>query len=153
MCKFNVGDIVIGNANSFCDMSTENVIAEVVEVYENNDTVICIKDLEGTIPYQVPANAFDLFSTRRYFEEPLQVMFFDGSCEYGGKGYEMGIAYEYTVICGCCGAAIPIDKIYDDAEEYEEEYSKSIKNPIIPLPHWASMSEYLSDWDRVPSFD
>ena len=54
------------------------------------------------------------------FEKPTQVKFWDED----GHHWLGGIGIGTYIICGCCGATIPLDEIYEDA---------SIENPVKPL--------------------
>lgn len=61
------------------------------------------------------------------FDEPTQVMFYDGS------EYHAGIAYHDEVICGCCGGTFEVADINEMALE-----DKVV--PIVALP-WVDFSE------------
>lgn len=67
------------------------------------------------------------------FENPVQVKFYAGAL----KSWLGGIAYKDYVICGCCGAVIPIETIYKEATEDEIE-----DEPIEKLS-WITISDEL----------
>lgn len=70
---------------------------------------------------------------KTYFETPTQVMFrdFDNECWVGG------IAYHNEIICGCCGAVIDLEELYDEAEEVD------CAEPVYPYQHWVDISEEI----------
>ena len=79
-----------------------------------------------------------------YFEAPTQVEFYDFENEY----YIGGIAYQNYIICGCCGARILLDEMYDEACDYagyeDYDFSKALEKGIVHiLPEWVSIEEYI----------
>ena len=71
------------------------------------------------------------------FERPTQVAFYNVE----DKCYDAGIAYGDEIICLCCGGAIPIDELLQEAEE-EAPHVKAV---IISLDWINLRSECLGD--------
>ena len=64
-----------------------------------------------------------------------QVEFYDSK----KKGYLWGIEYGDVIICSCCGYAIPVAQIYDDATNDE------ITTPaIIRYDFWVDFSDFIA---------
>lgn len=69
-----------------------------------------------------------------YYEIPTQVKFIcDDTNNYLG-----GIAFEDYIICGCCGATIPIEEVYANAEDLGTNLE-----PIITFDEWVDISENI----------
>lgn len=68
-----------------------------------------------------------------YFEVPTQVKFWD----YTNGRYHGGIAHRDEIICGCCGGAFNISKIYKVAPDTLLEY------PIIVYDNWVCISSAI----------
>lgn len=49
-----------------------------------------------------------------YFDHPTQVKYWDG------ESYIGGIGFGENIICGCCGGIVPLDEVYDFAEDLKE---------------------------------
>ena len=68
---------------------------------------------------------------KRTFKKPAHVKWFDF---FEGE-FKHGIAFNGEVICACCGGVVPLEEIYEAAEDFE------IENPIIEIPYWPPLYE------------
>ena len=71
---------------------------------------------------------------KRYslFDTPVQVRWYDRD----GGDYATGIALGENVICSCCGGLIPIEEIYEAAEEDQVQ-------GIFVYNEWANLSDSI----------
>ena len=60
--------------------------------------------------------------TPLYYKTPCQVRFYDA---YDGE-WRGGIAYQDFIVCGCCGAIMPIEDIIEDAKQCMLHFDKAI---------------------------
>lgn len=86
-----------------------------------------------------------------YFEVPTQVRFWE--CEE--QDYVGGIAYHDEVICGCCGAVLPIEEIYEHAEEARADGEIApAENDVIQELSWVPINVEIAGedpWPRDPA--
>ena len=79
-------------------------------------------------------------SKQLYFETPKQVRFWECAC----LDYVGGIAYKDEIICGCCGATLSIEEIYEHAECDREEGERCpAENEVIQVLSWVPVSEEI----------
>lgn len=69
---------------------------------------------------------------RKTFKKPTHIKWFDF---FEGEEFKHGIAFNGVVICACCGGVVPLDEIYEAADDFE------IENPIIEIPSWTPLYE------------
>ena len=67
---------------------------------------------------------------KRTFKKPTHVKWFDF---FEDGEFKHGIAFNGVVICSCCGEVIPLEEIYEAADDFE------IENPIIEFPYWTPL--------------
>lgn len=72
---------------------------------------------------------------KMWYEEPTQVSFIDVDNEPYRLG---GIAYRDELICGCCGAAISLEELYEEAREADIDEDK-----VIEVLDWFDISEAI----------
>lgn len=66
------------------------------------------------------------------FDYPTQVKFWDED----GARWIGGIGFKDIIICGCCGATIEIEEIYDSTPSW-------IDNPIKIYKNWLNISSEI----------
>ena len=95
---------------------------------------------------------------KRYFEEPTQVIFFEPNGAditlnaqgvqrdywYDHTAWCTGIAYHDVIICACCGQAIDIDSLYEDAAEI------TMRTDIVFELSWVGIGDAIADDDCYP---
>ena len=79
---------------------------------------------------------------KKWYERPTQVGFCDvDMSEKDNIRYMGGIAYQDKIICGCCGALIDIEEIFDGVAEFfpegtpviiEDGYWNDVAQEIMP---------------------
>ena len=74
----------------------------------------------------------------RNFDAPTQLAYWD----VDGNHYVAGIGYGTEIICGCCGAVIDIDEVYEFAPA-------EITNPIIPYEEWMDFTSEIIGSDTT----
>lgn len=70
-----------------------------------------------------------------WFEQPVQVSFYN----FDDDNWMNGIGYRNEIICGCCGAVIPLEDLYD-AEMLAIE-----PQPVRTLSDWVDFSDYIGE--------
>ena len=70
------------------------------------------------------------------FKKPTQVAFWD----VDGSHYTGGIAYGTEIICGCCGAIIEIEEVYEFAPEG--------RTPIVVYNDWEPFDDFIIAYDE-----
>ena len=83
-----------------------------------------------------------------HFNFPKQVKFLDLGDTQGKEVWHGGIAIDDTIICGCCGTAIPIEEIFADWEEYGKEEYPNIEAPIKIYNYWVDLDEEILGDDK-----
>lgn len=80
----------------------------------------------------------------KFFEIPTQVKFLDlGDTGTDEDVWIGGIAYGDDIICGCCGAIISIEELFEDWNEFKDEHP-NIDAPLETLS-WVSISDEIID--------
>ena len=88
-------------------------------------------------------------SRQTWFEVPTQVQFWE--CEI--EDYVGGIAYRDEIICGCCGAVIDLEDLYEQVRDAAADGEVApIEDEVIIVMTWVPINEEIigEDFRRIP---
>ena len=79
-------------------------------------------------------------SRQTYFEVPTQVQFWE--CEI--EDYVGGIAYRDEIICGCCGAVISLEDLYEQVRDAAADGEVApMEDEVIIVMTWVPINEEI----------